>query len=198
VERWRRNLFGKISNNSLNTPLFETCPILKMEHLFSHKSSNLSWRRKPYGDWFSLSVSKYRSYWFLIPVRLVTTVSKTACDPLSLLNNFPLYKLLHEELLVPRPLPWWFESSSVEILVPSGDFVLSFVVRSLPSSIQIPPWITYRWDRTLNRFLLKTLLICFGDSLKVLTWIEIDPSLKILIFPSKSRHSCQIPLWSTF
>jgi hypothetical protein len=34
----------------------------------------------------------------------------------------------------------------------------------------------------------------FGDSLKVLTWIEIDPSLKILIFSSKSRYSCQIPL----
>jgi hypothetical protein len=32
----------------------------------------------------------------------------------------------------------------VEILVPSGDLVLSFMVRSLPSSIQIPPWIIYQ------------------------------------------------------
>jgi hypothetical protein len=82
---------------------------------------------------------------------------------LSLLNSFPLYKLLHEELLVPRPLPWRFKFSSMEILVPSGNLVLSFVVRSLPSSIQIPPWITYRWDWTLNRFLFKTLLAGLGD-----------------------------------
>jgi hypothetical protein len=106
--------------------------------------------------------------------------------------------LLLEELSVPRPLPWGFELSSMEILAPSGDLVLSFMVRSLPSSIQIPPWITYRWDRTLNCFLFKILLVGLGDSLKVLTWIEIDLSLKILIFPSKSRYSCQIPLRSTF
>jgi hypothetical protein len=46
--------------------------------------------------------------------------------------------LLYEELSIPRPLPWRFEFSSMKILVPSGDLVLSFMVRSLPSSIQIP------------------------------------------------------------
>jgi hypothetical protein len=58
-------------------------------------------------------------------------------------HSFHCKLLLLKELSVPRPLPWGFELSSVEILAPSGDLVLSFMVRSLPSSIQIPPWITY-------------------------------------------------------
>jgi hypothetical protein len=59
------------------------------------------------------------------------------------MNNFSLLKLLlYEELSVPRPSPWQFEFFSVENLVPSGDLVPLFMVRSLPSSIQIPPWIT--------------------------------------------------------
>jgi hypothetical protein len=53
-------------------------------------------------------------------------------------HSFYCKLLLHEDLSVPRPLPWRFEFSSMEILVPSGNLVLSFMVRSLPSSIQIP------------------------------------------------------------
>jgi hypothetical protein len=91
-------------------------------------------KKKTFWGLVSLSVSKYRSDRFSLKLPVT----------LSLLNSFLLYKLLHEELSVPRPLPWRFEFSSVEILVPSGDVVLSFMVRSLPSSIQIPPWIIYQ------------------------------------------------------